>query len=148
MKKFKKIIKNQKGLTLIELLAVIVILGIVAAIAVPSIGNMINNSRDKAILAEASSILAGAKLAALDGVCDPEDSTKPCNETTISNFVEGITNTKANAAPTYSITRVSGVYSITFDKFADLNDNTKFLAVDDGTTANKITESNLNSLLK
>ena len=63
MKKFTKIFKNEKGLTLIELLAVIVILAIVAAIATPAIGNIIDNSRDKAILADASSVLSAAKLA-------------------------------------------------------------------------------------
>ena len=74
LKKFKKQIKNEKGLTLIELLAVIVILAIIAAIAVPAIGNVINNSKDKAILAEASNILAGAKIAAVDGLVR-EDAT-------------------------------------------------------------------------
>lgn len=38
MEKIKKLLKNQKGFTLVELLAVIVILGIIAAIAIPSIG--------------------------------------------------------------------------------------------------------------
>ena len=46
MKKLlQKRLKNEKGLTLVELLAVIVILGVIAAIAVPSIGNIIENSR-------------------------------------------------------------------------------------------------------
>jgi type IV pilus assembly protein PilA len=40
--------KEQKGLTLIELLAVIVILGIIAGIAVPTIGGIIENSKEKA----------------------------------------------------------------------------------------------------
>ncbi|CAH1196629.1 hypothetical protein PAECIP111891_00914 [Paenibacillus allorhizoplanae] len=40
-----RLLKNQKGLTLVELLAVIVILGVVAAIAVPAIGGIINNSK-------------------------------------------------------------------------------------------------------
>jgi type IV pilus assembly protein PilA len=40
--------RNQKGLTLIELLAVLVIVGIIAAIAIPAIGNTINNSKTKA----------------------------------------------------------------------------------------------------
>ncbi|WP_153732681.1 pilus assembly FimT family protein [Sporosarcina obsidiansis] len=39
---------DKRGLTLIELLAVIVILGIIAAIAVPSISNLVDNSRIKA----------------------------------------------------------------------------------------------------
>jgi len=42
--------KNQKGLTLIELLAVIVVLGIIAAIAVPSITGVINKSKINADL--------------------------------------------------------------------------------------------------
>ena len=48
MKKFlQKRLNNEKGLTLVELLAVIVILGIIAAIAIPSIGNIIQNVEKK-----------------------------------------------------------------------------------------------------
>lgn len=43
-----KALRNQKGITLIELLAVIVIIGIIAAIAVPAIGATIKNSEEKA----------------------------------------------------------------------------------------------------
>lgn len=45
MKKMNSFKKNQKGLTLVELLAVIVILGIVAAIAVPAISGVISNAK-------------------------------------------------------------------------------------------------------
>ena len=58
----KKRIKNEKGLTLIELLAVVVILSIVAAIAVPAIGNIIENSRSKAVIADAQNVMSGASL--------------------------------------------------------------------------------------
>jgi type IV pilus assembly protein PilA len=62
MKKFTKLFKNEKGLTLIELLAVIVILAIVSAIAVPSIGGIIENTRIKAVKADAVTILNAANL--------------------------------------------------------------------------------------
>lgn len=58
----KKLVKNEKGLTLIELLAVIVILAIIAAIAVPAIGNIIENSRIKAVKADAINILNAANI--------------------------------------------------------------------------------------
>ena len=69
-KEMKKRIKNEKGLTLIELLAVIVILAIIAAIAIPAIGNIINNSRDKAVLSDVQNAISAAKIARADGSCN------------------------------------------------------------------------------
>jgi len=43
-----KLIGNQKGLTLIELLAVIIVLGIIMAIAVPSVAGVIERSKVQA----------------------------------------------------------------------------------------------------
>ncbi|WP_033544133.1 prepilin-type N-terminal cleavage/methylation domain-containing protein [Planococcus sp. CAU13] len=63
MKKFmQKRLKNEKGMTLIELLAVIVILAIIAAIAIPAIGNIIENSRYNAVKSDALNILSAAKI--------------------------------------------------------------------------------------
>lgn len=62
LKKKFKLLKNQKGLTLIELLAVIVIIAIIAAIAIPAIGNIIENSRFNAVKADAINVLNAASI--------------------------------------------------------------------------------------
>lgn len=59
---FKNRVKNERGLTLVELLAVIVILGVIAAVAVPSIGNIIQKSKEDGVKADAIAILNAAKL--------------------------------------------------------------------------------------
>lgn len=58
--------KKQKGMTLVELLAVIVILGIVAAIGTVAIGNIIENSRTDAIERQEDMIEQAARLYYLD----------------------------------------------------------------------------------
>lgn len=112
-KKWKnnKLLKNEKGLTLVELLAVIVILAIIAAIAVPAIGNIINKSKDRAILAEASNILAGAKIAYIDGACS-ESGT--CDAKALKPFVDGIDLTDT------SVSFTKEEWSITYPRFSDI----------------------------
>ncbi|WP_342559234.1 prepilin-type N-terminal cleavage/methylation domain-containing protein [Metasolibacillus sp. FSL K6-0083] len=131
----KKRIKNEKGLTLIELLAVIVILAIVAAIAVPAIGNIIAKSQDRAILAEASNILSGAKIAAVDGACGDDNI---CSNSELGAYVDGVTlDTTDNA--TYNATAKE--WSITYGKL----DEIKLDEYKVGTTA---TETAINTALK
>ncbi|WP_269919792.1 type II secretion system protein [Caldifermentibacillus hisashii] len=91
MQKRMKLLKNQKGMTLVELLAVLVILGIIAAIAIPMIGNTIKDSKEKAILADAQTILSGAKIAQANGV-------KEFTQNNIKEYVEGVP-----AEATYSV---------------------------------------------
>ncbi|NRD76001.1 type II secretion system protein [Bacillus sp. BRMEA1] len=74
----KKKLKDQKGMTLIELLAVIVILGIISAIAIPSILGLIDNSKKDAHVANARQMINSAKLAVTG------DSTlQPANGATV-----------------------------------------------------------------
>ena len=54
--------RNEKGLTLVELLAVIVILAIIKAIAIPAFGKIIDNSRIKSEKANAIRVIEAAEL--------------------------------------------------------------------------------------
>ncbi|WP_111438948.1 type II secretion system protein [Psychrobacillus insolitus] len=137
MTKFKKIFKNEKGLTLIELLAVIVILGIVAAIATPAIGNIIDNSKDKAILSDAASILSGAKIAMTDGVCATGVATV-CEQGELTGYVDGITK------GTYSATKTDTGWTVTYSQLGILK-NAKYSTVK---STNPVTEILLNVALQ
>src|SRR5690606_35773290 len=109
-------LKNEKGLTLVELLAVIVILGIIAAIAVPAIGNIIQNTKDKAILADASNILSAAKLAIAEGSCD---SDTECSQDNLNGFIEGVDGT-------YSVQKdKDGEWTVTYSKLSSI-ENEKY----------------------
>lgn len=81
----KKRIKNEKGLSLVELLAVIVILAIVAAIAIPAIGNIIENSRYNGVKADAVNVLSGAQLYFTD---NPEETEITVGELKTAGYLE------------------------------------------------------------
>ena len=60
---------NNKGVTLIELLIVIVVLGIISAFAIPAVGTIIENTEKDAILADAIAIENAAKLYCAQTTC-------------------------------------------------------------------------------
>jgi len=79
--------KKQKGMTLVELLAVIVILGIVAAIGTIAIGNIIENSREEAKVRTVEMIEEAAKMYYLDNA-DNDSATWGTN-VDISDYYDG-----------------------------------------------------------
>ena len=62
----KKILNNKKGFTLVELLAVIVIMAILLMIAIPSISSIIYDSRSKLYVQDASTYVTAAKQLVTD----------------------------------------------------------------------------------
>lgn len=64
-------LKSKKGFTLVELLAVIVILAIILAIAVPGISGIINSARRGAFESDAKMIVTGIEYQVLEATADP-----------------------------------------------------------------------------
>ncbi|WP_094547041.1 type II secretion system protein [Petroclostridium xylanilyticum] len=64
VKKVKKVLKNNRGFSLIELIVVIAILGVLAGVAAPNIVDYVNDAREKADIANGA-IIANAYLRAI-----------------------------------------------------------------------------------
>jgi type IV pilus assembly protein PilA len=67
---------NRKGFTLVELLAVIVILAIILAIAVPSISSMIANSKKNSFEANVKMIITSISYKLLEGTAIATSTTE------------------------------------------------------------------------
>lgn len=109
MRKFiQNKLKDQKGLTLIELLAVIVILAIIAAIAIPAIGNVIENSRYGAIKSDAVNILAASDVFYADGNVGTTATEVTVSELKSGGYLENAGSFEADAASTKVVKAVAG----------------------------------------
>ena len=105
MRKFiQNKLKDQKGLTLIELLAVIVILAIIAAIAIPAIGNIIENSRYSAVKSDATNILNSANVYFTE---NPTDTDATLTEITDGGYLQSAGKFETVAAANVIISKAN-----------------------------------------
>ena len=139
MRRYLKHVRNQKGVTLVELLAVLVILAIIVAIAIPAVGNVINDTRDRAILADASVILAGAKLAYTNGDMEKNENVYEIDGEALKRYVDKDVQLTSNDKVTYD---GSNTWKITYQRFKDIKNTEKF-----NIENNTLTEEQLNQLL-
>lgn len=111
MKKTIQRLKNERGLTLVELLAVIVILAIIAIIAFVFIGGVIDNSRKDAHISNAQQVINAAKLYETGGGTFPVE----VEELQEGNYLEDILDpwTKKPYGKKASINKGNNGYTIT-----------------------------------
>src|SRR5690625_2834086 len=90
----RKLREDERGITLVELLAVVVILAIVGAIAFVSVGNIIENSKKDAHVANALQVISAAKLYEAGGGDISADGTSFDVIDTIEDIVDPWTKEK------------------------------------------------------
>ena len=111
-------IKSNKGFTLVEIMIVVVIIGLLAAMAIPAFQKVRQSSQDKAVLNNVRQLSAaadqyylenGVSTVAQASLVGPTAYVKALNtaagETYPTNFTQGVTVT---------VTGVAGVRTITY----------------------------------
>jgi len=121
MKKHQEILNSQGGFTLIEIIAVLVILGILAAVAVPKFMNMQDEARKKTVQGALSAGASNATMAyskflmdngsaptKIDGNSWKNASKKVAIETDLGDFTAAYTYDSTKKSVTVTISAKTG----------------------------------------
>ena len=106
----------KKGFTLIELLAVLVIIGAIIMISVPTIGSVINTSKDKAYERQVATIINAARTYMSNHSKDLPDKTAEAKVTVSKLKEEGLISNNDILNPKESGQKMNGCVIITFDE--------------------------------
>lgn len=102
-----KKLKNKKGFTLIEIIVVLVIMGILLAIAVPSVLGYVNKAKESRYLSDARAAYLGAQSIAV---------TEKAKGTTDTGIVDQLTAAKINAEVATDVVATTGALCAVTDK--------------------------------
>lgn len=117
---------NKKGLTLVELLAVVVIITLIAAIVFPMVSSLLKDSREKSKKADKSSVIEAAKMYIADNpeVID-ENVPADCTNSYLGQFTITVNSLIDN-----------GYLEIDSNKYADSSNVTIYIYRTDTTSTN------------
>ena len=111
-------IRSNKGFTLVEIMIVVVIIGLLAAMAIPAFQKVRQSSQDKAVLNNARQLSAAADQYYLENGCSTVASSNLVGTT---NYVKAINTVAREVYPagysqgeTITISGIAGARTVTY----------------------------------
>ncbi len=110
----KKLVRNEEGFTLIEIIAVLVILGIMAAVAIPKFADMQQEARNKAVEGAIAAIKSQATMDYAQYLLENDGDTSwevTTTGSTYGDFQGGYVATSADGGVTVTVTSGPGWFA-------------------------------------